>query len=310
MTRHATLGSAPRLDAARPLALATLAAAVALLVATGRTLPSPPPDPLEWASWWAGTDPALAVGALLRVLALAGCGYLFVLTAADLVASLLGLRLLSRLVHRLAPAAWRTVVLRPMAVGVLALPAVLSPAIAASPVAAQAAADDAPAGPSDDAGAPPDDVVITMSWQGDPTTSTTAIPSTPTTVVPPTTATTVAPPASVSPPGAVPAPPAGPRPAPTPAPDDLADHTDAGPVGDPAPTAPPADGGSHRVVAGESFWSIAADEVRAALGRAPSAREVAPYWRELVRANADRLPVAGNPDLIFPGMLLRLPPPR
>jgi nucleoid-associated protein YgaU len=37
-------------------------------------------------------------------------------------------------------------------------------------------------------------------------------------------------------------------------------------------------------------------------------RVVARYWRSLVDANRDRLVVAGDPDLIFPGQQLVLPP--
>jgi hypothetical protein len=62
-----------------------------------------------------------------------------------------------------------------------------------------------------------------------------------------------------------------------------------------------------RVEAGDSFWSVAAEVVADALGRPPTDAEVAPYWADLVEANRDRL-VTGDPDLVYPGQYLRLPP--
>lgn len=59
---------------------------------------------------------------------------------------------------------------------------------------------------------------------------------------------------------------------------------------------------------GECFWSAAAQRVEAALGRAPSDGEIARYWITLMAANADRLRVAGDPGLVFPGQTFVLPP--
>ena len=63
----------------------------------------------------------------------------------------------------------------------------------------------------------------------------------------------------------------------------------------------------HRVRAGESFWSIAEDVI---LAEHPAADEatVSNYWLRLLRSNADRLPVSGEPDLLYAGVELRLPP--
>jgi nucleoid-associated protein YgaU len=58
---------------------------------------------------------------------------------------------------------------------------------------------------------------------------------------------------------------------------------------------------------GESFWVIAESVVGEAIGRAPSDREVEPYWHTLIEANRGRL-VSDNPDLITPGQELALPP--
>jgi hypothetical protein len=62
------------------------------------------------------------------------------------------------------------------------------------------------------------------------------------------------------------------------------------------------------VGAGDSFWSIAEATLGEVLGRAPGDAEVDPYWRRLVEANGDRI-VSGDPDVIFPGQRLALPPP-
>jgi hypothetical protein len=64
----------------------------------------------------------------------------------------------------------------------------------------------------------------------------------------------------------------------------------------------------HVVAPGESFWSIAADRLESlGLGTDPS--QVAPYCRLLVSSNRDRLPVPGDPDLLFPGDVVAVPPP-
>jgi hypothetical protein len=61
-----------------------------------------------------------------------------------------------------------------------------------------------------------------------------------------------------------------------------------------------------RVQPGESFWAIAAANVRAHIAE-PSEQQIARYWRELIAANIDRLAVPGDPDLIFGGQELVLP---
>lgn len=91
---------------------------------------------------------------------------------------------------------------------------------------------------------------------------------------------------------------------------DPAGHTD---MSDQAPDAidagpgPTATTDTWTVEPGDHFWSIAA----AHLGdnrRAPSADDVATYWHRLIEANRGRLVVATNPDLLYPGQLLVLPP--
>ena len=63
---------------------------------------------------------------------------------------------------------------------------------------------------------------------------------------------------------------------------------------------------THRVVDGESFWTIATEALEQAWGRRPSDAETDPYWRALVDANRGRL-AGDDPDLILPGQVFELP---
>jgi hypothetical protein len=74
------------------------------------------------------------------------------------------------------------------------------------------------------------------------------------------------------------------------------------PTSPPSPPGPPptATTGEWVVQPGESFWSIAESRV---------AGDVAPYWRQLIAANRDRLVAPDHPDLLIPGQNLVVPPP-
>jgi hypothetical protein len=66
----------------------------------------------------------------------------------------------------------------------------------------------------------------------------------------------------------------------------------------------------HRVVAGDNLWKIARDHLsreRSGGSGEPTNREVAAYWMKVVEANRDRLH-SGDPDLIYPGERITLPP--
>ena len=54
---------------------------------------------------------------------------------------------------------------------------------------------------------------------------------------------------------------------------------------------------------GDHFWSIA----ERTLDRMPDGTGLQQHWRRLIELNRDRLPDRNNPDLILPGMHLRLP---
>jgi nucleoid-associated protein YgaU len=65
----------------------------------------------------------------------------------------------------------------------------------------------------------------------------------------------------------------------------------------------------HTVVVerGDNLWEIAAAHLTATFGRHPTDPELAPYWRIVVEHNRSRLR-SGNPDLIYPGEVVELPP--
>lgn len=119
----------------------------------------------------------------------------------------------------------------------------------------------------------------------------------------------------VLPPAATPAPSARPATDDTRTADDTATADE--PNDQPAmeqPTADAADsdaaGASEDLVVvepGEHFWSLAVDEVAEQLQRPGTVDEVDTYWRELVDANRDRLAVAGDPDMIYPGQQFVVP---
>lgn len=69
------------------------------------------------------------------------------------------------------------------------------------------------------------------------------------------------------------------------------------PVAEPAPIL-------HRVEPGDHLWGIAEETLQRALGRPPSDAEVDPFWRQVILANPDLV----DPDLIFPGQLVVVPP--
>ena len=76
-----------------------------------------------------------------------------------------------------------------------------------------------------------------------------------------------------------------------------------------APAPPPATPTTTITLApGDHLWSVAARTLATAWGRPPAEREVAPYWRLLVDLNRSSLPNPADPDLVFPGEVIRLPP--
>lgn len=85
-----------------------------------------------------------------------------------------------------------------------------------------------------------------------------------------------------------------------------------GPTATPSPDPVPAPSPSTTTVApGDSFWSIAEAALHGAAqgrGAAPSTSEIARYWLRVIDANRAILVDPSNPDLIFEGQVVMLPP--
>jgi nucleoid-associated protein YgaU len=64
------------------------------------------------------------------------------------------------------------------------------------------------------------------------------------------------------------------------------------------------------VVEGDNLWVISRDRL-AQVSESPASElsdhEIAAYWLRVIAANRDSLR-SGNPDLIFPGETIQLPP--
>jgi hypothetical protein len=83
------------------------------------------------------------------------------------------------------------------------------------------------------------------------------------------------------------------------------------PLGEPPSIAPPLtvpNSPTEIVVRpGDHMWSLAEQQLALVRGREVSDIEIAPYWLQVVGTNLSRIR-SGDPDLIFPGEILVLPP--
>lgn len=61
------------------------------------------------------------------------------------------------------------------------------------------------------------------------------------------------------------------------------------------------------VVSGDHLWKISDRHLTSVLGRDALDREVSPYWRQVIDVNRHTIR-SGDPNLIFPGELITLPP--
>ena len=66
--------------------------------------------------------------------------------------------------------------------------------------------------------------------------------------------------------------------------------------------------GSVVVEPGDHLWKISAAHIDSLLGRPAQPEEVTPYWLAVIEINRDQIQ-SGDPDLIYPGELITLPPP-
>lgn len=76
---------------------------------------------------------------------------------------------------------------------------------------------------------------------------------------------------------------------------------------EPPPEDQPAFAATHVVVRGDNLWTISESHLSTRLGRPASAAEITPFWSAVIQANAATLS-SGDPDLIFPGEVMILPP--
>lgn len=65
-------------------------------------------------------------------------------------------------------------------------------------------------------------------------------------------------------------------------------------------------GESVVVASGDHLWKISDRHLHATFGHNPTNREILPYWLEVIDVNRPTLR-SGNPDLIYPGEVVRLP---
>ena len=293
-------------------------------------------DPASWPTWLLTRHPDVAVMALVRVVALATGAYLLVITAAGGLARTTGSPRLVRATDRVTPRSLRLLLDR--ATGMAAVGAVVVGGLAGS---SGIAAADPGGGPPTTRHGPP----ITLRGQAGP--RPTPLPTTTTTVwlpspVPiadepvatPTPGSHV-PDAKPSDSGGPPAPYGTPwhpdrRPSAPPSPPPPAPPTSLAAPAPPERTHPPStaedepspdvgvraeddvrpDGAAETwaVEPGDHFWSIAERVLAERWGRPPTTVETDGYWRALVAANRGRLADRDNPDLLFPGQVVTLPP--
>ena len=84
--------------------------------------------------------------------------------------------------------------------------------------------------------------------------------------------------------------------------------SDSGSIRIPYRLAEPGDGsGSVTVTRGDHLWKISERHLEASLYRTPTQGELRTYWKTVVEANSTRLR-SRNPDLIYPGEVIELPP--
>ena len=70
----------------------------------------------------------------------------------------------------------------------------------------------------------------------------------------------------------------------------------------------PSESTTATVEGGDHLWKLSKARLLAVLGREPEDSEVSPYWRTVIEANRDGLR-SGDPNLIYPGEEVVLPPP-
>ena len=280
--------------------LTCLGVAVVLLLALGGGRLAAPAltDPGSWPQWAAGRDPLEVVMVALRLFALAVAWYLTGVTSVSVLARLVRAARLVRLADALSVGPVKVVVQQALGIGLAT--GIVVTAVPGVTAAGRSAASD-----------PRADVVVmsAVPESGDDSGEADVVPVG---AVP-----VPAPPASSSP---SPSPTPSPTPSPAVAPAAVAPPTGTQQpeLAEPAsPTPTGTEGNAEavdlsrrhevRVRSGDHFWAISERAVAAHLGRTGSEEEVLAHWQATVAANADRLVVASNPDLLLPGQVVVVP---
>lgn len=264
-----------------------LAGSVALLHAVGGALAPPPlTGPGALGRWFDGRQPVEATFAVVRLLALGLAWYLLAATVVGTAARLVGAPSVARAADVVTVALVRRLVNGAVGVSLAT--------VALTGAGGTALADEA-AGPP---GAPVEAMqLLPDPAAGSPVPTMQRLPDQPSAE---TVATTPPPP---PPPPTPPddAPPGSAAPG-TAAPDGAEPIT-------PGAQAGAAAGRTWPVQPGEHFWAVAEKVLAESWSRPPADDEVDPYWRALVDANRSMLRDPANPDLLFPGQVIVVPPP-
>jgi nucleoid-associated protein YgaU len=77
----------------------------------------------------------------------------------------------------------------------------------------------------------------------------------------------------------------------------------------PVPAGVPTAAGAVVVHDGDNLWTLAATALERSWGRPPRPAEVVPYWRSIIDRNVSAFVRGGDPDLIYAGQVIDLPPP-
>ncbi len=316
MTATRRLGATLRLSAF----CAGLVVVARVLVATGRgSLSIPLGSVADMDTWAATASPAEMAMAVVRLLAIAACGYLLAVTALGVAARLVRAKGLVDALDHVSPTLVRRLVSGGTGAGLVL--GTLVGSLPAPDLAARPGAPTVAAGPATPAAGPPTAgaVTATMARVAPGTATMTRTPGGAPTLAPapgaatmtrlgddaaPTAAMTRLDDAGPSGETAVATTQAGPAAAPTAPTAAATSATTALPA---APVLPAVDPDTWLVEPGDSLWAIAEDVVRTARHDAAD-RTIARYWRSLVEANRAQLVDPGNHDLLVPGQQLVLPP--
>ena len=261
-----------------------LGAALVVLHSVGGVVAPPPlADPGEWDGWLRARQPAAAAVAVARLVAIGLAWYLLAVTVAGAAARLLGTARLVRAVDALSVPLVRRLVSGAAGMSLAAGAFAGTGGVAVAGTGGVAVADDRAASPAPAA-------VVMRRLPDEPTITVTS---------PPTMRRLPDGPPPAGPAAATPATAAAGPPAGTPTVAAAAAEPEAAPAAERTWTVRP----------GDHFWRVAEEVLAQAWPRPPGDREVDAYWRALVAANRPALRDPDNPDLLFAGQVIAVPPP-